>query len=192
MKTSLPDYIIEINRNKKSGLLSIPVKGENKIKMLKLFFREGEVYHVACGDVKGWGCMAQMTASDFTDYFFMPDISLNVQDSNLPSLPVIIHYFKSAVAAVETAPGSQTVDSRPPGGTTVPSSAVHEKLKLALTRQIGPAGSKVLTRIVEQQWRPSSPPRKEDFLQLIEFLKNEIENSNDRNTFLKEAREILS
>jgi hypothetical protein len=190
MKTLLSDFIEEINRSKKSGLLSIPVKGANKL--LKLFFREGEVYYVACGDAKGWGCMAQVTGSEFNDYFFMPDVSLNVQDGNLPSLSDIILYFKSAVAAAETAPGSQTVDSRPSGGKIFPLSVVHDKLKLALTRQIGPAGAKVLNRIVEQQWRPSSPPGKEDFFQLIEFLKNEIENQNDRNTFLEEARDIFS
>ncbi len=190
MKTLLPDFIAEINRNKKSGLLSLTVKGANKL--LKLYFREGEVYYVACGDAKGWGCMALVNGSEFAEYFFLPDVSLSVQDSDLPSVPDIIHYFKSGVTAVETAPGSQIADSRPPGGKSFPSSVVQDKLTLALTRQIGPAGAKVLKRVVEQQWHPSSPPRKEDFFQLIEFLKNEIENPDDRNTFLKEAREIFS
>jgi len=190
MKTPLSDFIVEINQTRKTGLLSVPVKGANK--MLKMYFRTGEVYHVACGDAKGWDCITKMPASDFADYFFMPNISLSVQDDDLPPLPDMIRYFKSAAATVETASGSQAAASQPPGGKNLASADVHDKLKLALTRQIGPAGAKVLKRIVEQQWRPAAPPQKEDFFQLIEFLKNEIENPNDRNTFLEEARKIFS
>jgi hypothetical protein len=190
MKNSLSDFIAEINRDRKSGLLSIPVKGANKL--LKLFFREGELYYIACGDAKGWSCVAQATSYGLTDYFFMPDASVNFQDNNLPALQEIIRHFKSATAAVEPAADPKVAGRPQSTGKIFASAAVLDKLSLALTRQIGPAGGKVVKRIVEQQWHPSSPPSKEDYAQLIEFLKNEIENPDDRNLFIKEAREILS
>ena len=189
MKTSLPEFIEEINQSRKSGLLSIPVTGANTL--LKLFFREGEVYYLTCGNVKGVECLGQITGHECTQYFFMPNVSLNVHDESIPPLSDLIQLFKNAGTVVEAPshPGtgvSQPTPTKPGSATTT-----QENLKLALTRQIGPAGSKVMTRIVEQQWRPSSPPSKEDYLRLIELLKNEIENPDDRNTFYQEARAVL-
>jgi hypothetical protein len=190
MKNSLSDFIAELNRNKNSGLLSIPVKGANKL--LKLFFREGELYYVACGDSKGWSCVAQAGQCDVANYFYMPDASFNLQDNNLPALQDIIQYFKSASTAVDPGAGVKAAGSAQASGTTVASPAVLDAITLALTRQIGPAGGKVVKRIVEQQWHPASPPSKADYAQLIDVLKNEVENPDDRGLFIKEARELLS
>jgi hypothetical protein len=186
----LSDFIAELNRNRKSGLLSVTVKGANKL--LKLFFREGELYYVACGDAKGWSCVAQAGDCESSEYFFMPDASFNVQDSNLPALQEIIHYFKSTATSGDSAAGAKVAGNSPANGKTGSSPGVLENITLALTRQIGPAGGKVVKRIVEQQWHPSSPPSKADYAQLIEFLKNEVENADDRNLFIQEARELLS
>jgi len=190
MKNSLSDFIAELNRNRKSGLLSVTVKGANKL--LKLFFREGELYYVACGDAKGWSCVAQAGDCESADYFFMPEASFNAQDSSLPALQEIVHYFKSTGAAGDPGAGTQATGSAPANGRIVTASGVLDTITLALTRQIGPAGGKVVKRIVEQQWHPSSPPSKADYAQLIELLKSEIENADDRNLFVKEARELLS
>jgi len=38
---------------------------------------------------------------------------------------------------------------------------------------------------------PSSPPSKEDFLKLIDMLKDEIEDSSGRREFLIEANKLL-
>jgi hypothetical protein len=53
-------------------------------------------------------------------------------------------------------------------------------------------GAKVISRIVEQTWKASSPPTREELLQLIDLLKVEIENPDDRSVFVKEATAILS
>jgi len=191
MKNSLSDFIAEINRNRKSGLLSVTIKGANKL--LKLFFREGEIYYISCGDAKGWSCVAQAMGHELADYFFMPDVAFNHQDSTLPSLQEIIQYFKPGTTAGDpgAAPMAAAVNA-PSNGQIFSSAIVLDNLKLALTRQIGPAGGKVVKRIIEQQWRPSSTPTKEEYIQLIDLLKNEVENPEDRNLFIKEAREILS
>ena len=191
MKTALSEFIADINRSRKSGLLSITLKGANTL--LKLFFRDGEVYHITCGNVRGAACLAQVTGGEFMEYFFMPNVALNVHDENLPSLMDIIGCCNAAGSAVEVSPHSR----RGAGQTAIVHTvgdqpAVLEDLKTALIRQIGPAGAKVMSRIVEQKWRASSPPTREEFLRLIDLLKAEIENPDDQNEFIKEAKAILS
>lgn len=192
MKTGLSEFIAEIYEGRKSGLLSIAVKGANT--QLKLFFREGQLYHVTCGSVKGKECLAQAVGQEFSQYFFMPEVSLNVQDGNLPSLADIIQFFKAADKAVEVPAHSGTGGSRPSGAQSGggPPAAALEHLTLALVRQIGPAGAKVFSRTIEQKWRASSPATREDLIRLVNILKDEIENPDDRNEFLKEASTIIS
>lgn len=191
MKTGLSEFIAEINRSRKSGLLSIAVKSANT--QLKLFFREGELYHVTCGNDKGVKCLAQVTGSEFTQFFFMPEVLLNVQDGNLPPLADVIQFFKAADTAMETpAPpvtGNIQHSHVQTGGI---SAAAQENIKLALIRQIGPAGAKVMSRIIEQKWHASSPPTRDELLRLVDFLKDEIENPADRNEFLKETANIIA
>lgn len=191
MKTGLSEFITEINRSGKSGLLSIAVKGANT--QLKLFFREGQLFHVTCGSVKGKECLAQAVGQEFSQYFFMPEVSLNVQDGNLPPLADIIRFFRASDKAVEASSFPETGGSRPPGAQTAGvSAAAQENIKLALVRQIGPAGAKIMSRTIEQKWRASSPPAQEELLRLVDLLKDEIENPDDRNEFLKEAAKIIS
>jgi hypothetical protein len=186
---SLSELIADINQSRKNGLLSITVKGANTL--LKLFFREGEIYHLTFGNCKGAGCLSQVTGNEFAEYFFMPDVSLNVQDGDIPPLTDIIRLFRGQNVAVATQPDSVTGRGQSSSVKRGDLSAAQEQIKLALIRQIGPAGAKVMTRTVGQ-WQTSSPPERNDFLRLIELLKDEIENDDDRNEFLKETREILS
>lgn len=192
MKTGLSEFIAEIYEGRKSGLLSIAVKGVNT--QLKLFFREGQLYHVTCGSVKGKECLAQAVGQEFSQYFFMPEVSLNVQDGNLPSLADIIQFFKAADKAVEVPAHSGTGGSRPSGAQSGggPPAAALEHLAMALIRQIGPVGAKVLSRTIEQKWHASSPHTREDLSSLVNILKDEIENPDDRKEFLKEAAKIIS
>ncbi|MCX5718991.1 MAG: hypothetical protein NT055_03330 [Nitrospirae bacterium] len=71
-------------------------------------------------------------------------------------------------------------------------SHIRDLLKVSLNRQIGPVGEKVLSKVIEKKWRASSPPSREEILELINLLKNEIDDINDRNEFIKEARKIIS
>jgi hypothetical protein len=190
MTTSLSEFIAEINRSRKNGLLSVTVKGANTL--LKLFFREGELYHLTFGNCKGAGCLARVLGNEFADYFFMPEVSLNVQDGDLPPLTDLIQLFRGK-SGTYAAPPDAAVTAGPPAAVKRGDLlTAQEQIKLALIRQIGPAGAKVMTRTVEQKWQSASPPSKNDFLLLIDLLKDEIENANDRNEFLKEARAILS
>jgi len=190
MKKSLSEFISEINQSRKSGLLSITVKGANTL--LKLYFRDGEIYHLTCGNMKGKGCLAQMTETEFADYFFMPNVTLNVVDENLPPLADIIHLFRNHRGTVETAPDPVAARGQPAGVKKGNLLSAQEQLTLALIRQIGPAGTKVSKRIVDEKWKSLSPPSRTDLLRLVNLFKDEIDSEEDRNEFLKETREIIS
>lgn len=188
MKTGLAEFIAELHQTKKSGLLSIPVKGGNT--MLKLFFREGDVYHATCGNVKGAECLMQVAGSEFADYIFMPEMMLNVEDGNLPPLSEILRLLNSS--SRQEAAGFPSAGGPAAGKVAGPSGAVLEGFKLALIRQIGPAGGKVLARVVEQKWSASAAPTADELRRLIELLKGEIETSGDRDEFVKEATKLIS
>jgi hypothetical protein len=189
MTMSLSEFITEINRSRKNGLLSITVKGANTL--LKLFFREGELYHLTFGNCKGAGCIARVIGNEFAEYFFMPEVSLNVEAGDVPPLAEIIQLFRGK-AGTQTAPPGSAVGGAQPVVKRGDLSSAQEQIKLALIRQIGPAGAKVMTKTAEQKWQAASPPSKNDFMLLIDLLKDEIDNADDRNEFVKEARAILS
>jgi hypothetical protein len=190
MKISLSEFIEDINSRKKSGLLSITVKGANTL--LKMFFRQGEIYHLTYGDCRGSGCLEHAIGVELAEYFFMPDVSLNIQDPDLPPLSAIIELFRSQGTVMETAHGQGAMERPSTGGKIIDASSVQERLKMALVRQIGPAGAKVMSRIVGQKWHAPASPGREDYLRLVDLLKNEIENALDQNEFLKEAKAIIS
>ena len=185
MKSTLSEFITELNLGKKSGLLSVTIKGANTL--LKIYFRQGDIYHLTYGNCRGASCLEQAAGADLAEYFFMPDVALNVQDSDLPAVSSVIDLFKNqrAVGGVAHAPGGSA-----PAGRV--GDAALEKLKMALVRQIGPAGAKVMSRIVDTRWHPSASPGKDDYFRLVDLLKNEIENAADQNEFVKEAKTILS
>lgn len=60
-------------------------------------------------------------------------------------------------------------------------------IKLALIRQIGPAGGKVMSRIVDGKWHASAPYSKEDIDALLNLLQNEIDDQEAKNAFMTEA-----
>jgi hypothetical protein len=184
MKSTLSEFITELNLGKKSGLLSVTVKGANTL--LKIFFRNGDIYHLTFGNCRGASCLEQAAGAEMSEYFFMPDVGLNVQDSDLPGVSSIVDLFRNQRAvggAAQAATGSASAGR--------PSDAAMEKIKMAFVRQIGPAGVKVMSRIVGAKWNPPPSPSKDDYHRLIDLLKSEIENAADQGAFVKEAKSIL-
>lgn len=188
MKTGLSDFIADVNRSRKSGLLSITVKGANSL--LKLFFRGGEIYHMTYGNAKGSPCLAQVAGTEFAEYSFMPDVALSVQDEELPSIEQVLSLFRGTNGATETAPHPGIGSGRPAPAGGGGAAAIQEGIKLALIRQIGPAGAKVMAKAVEQNLKSAAPGR-DELLRLVDQLKNEIENPNDRNAFINEAKALI-
>jgi hypothetical protein len=183
VKTSLSDLITDINRTRKTGLLSINIRGSSNL--FKMFFKEGETYHIAFGNYKGSECLSNLDTLDFSEYSFISDIKLDLK-SDIPPTAQIVQLFKVIGKVVEEKGGGGTVS---PGVSL--DVRIGEALKTALTRQIGPAGGKVFTRVVEGKWRPSSTPTRDNLIELIELLKNEIDDADGKNEFVKEARKIV-
>lgn len=188
MNSSLSEFIDELHLGRKSGLLSVTVKGANTL--LKMYFRQGEVYHLTFGNCRGPNCLESVAGADLAQYFFMPDVALNVQDPDIPPVSAIVDLFRGKGSIFGSVSGA--VSHEPAAGGGAGGDALLEKLKMALVRQIGPAGSKVMSRIVGQKWRASASPGKEDYLRLVDLLKNEIENAADQTEFVKEAKTIIA
>ncbi len=189
-KRSLSEFVSEIHGKRSTGLLSITLKGANTL--LKLFFRDGELYHLTCGNIKGSDCLAQVRGSDFAEYFFMPNMTLAISDEKLPPLSEILRLCGAAVAAVEVSPHSGKGEAQPQPSANGGRLAAIEGLTQALIRQIGPAGSKVIARTIEQKWQASTPPTRTELQQLVDLLKNEIENPDDQKAFVAEAGSVIS
>jgi hypothetical protein len=68
---------------------------------------------------------------------------------------------------------------------------IKEGLKVALIKQIGPIGGKIVEKIIQEKWTPSSPPVKEDFIKLIDLLKDEIDDPLSRKEFLTDANKLI-
>jgi len=191
MKFSLSEFITELNLGKKSGLLSVSVKSANTL--LKIYFRDGDIYHVTFGNHRGSKSIEQVTKFELAEYIFIPDISMNISDTDLPPVTAIAELFRNGTAAGGVSSASGTAERPAAAGGSAFSSAatVQERLKTALVRQIGPAGTKVMAKIVSTQWHAPATPGREDYLRLVDLMKAEIENADDQNEFVKEAKTFL-
>ncbi len=193
MKTTIADIVTHLHQGRKTGLLTLRVVQSSNL--FKMFFREGNIYHISYGNIKGAECLTNIDALDFSDYSFITDIKLDISGGGLPATPEIIKLLQMVEKMVESRSGEVAATPANAGSSKAFESGVflqlREKLKVALVRQIGPVGGKIFTKIVEQRWQAQSPPQKNDLLNLISLLKEEIDDMNDRKAFLNEANEII-
>ncbi len=68
---------------------------------------------------------------------------------------------------------------------------IKDSIKIALIRQIGPIGGKILEKYIVEKWTPSNPLTKDDILRLAEMLKDEIEDPLSKREFLAEVNKLL-
>jgi hypothetical protein len=185
--TTLSEIISDIHQNRKTGLLSITIRGDNN--QFKMFFKDGDIYHITCGGQKNSDCIKNCIDLDFSVCFFVPNVKLDAVNANLPAISDIIQIFKSKGIAVEI---KQPDGSGPPAAAAGTSDfgRIREELKVAFIRQIGPAGGKILSKIIDEKWRVSSPS-KADLVNLISLLKGEIEDGENRKLFVSEAEKII-
>lgn len=187
MKTIVAEIVSKIQEEGRTGLLSFTVFGNANL--FKVFFSEGNIYHLACGSLKGPECLANIDAFDFSGYSFISSIKLDVNGGGLPSTGEIVTFLhaigKTTVSGEgQAAPTRQELSPEE-------SARIRDALRVALMKQIGPAGDRIFTRVLQGRSEQSAPFGREDFVEVIGLLKEEIDDGKDREDFLLEARGLL-
>jgi hypothetical protein len=188
---TVADVLTDVSRARKTGLLSLSLRNDNNL--FKLYFLEGEIYHLTCGGKQDTDCLQNCGSSEFVSCFFLADFKLEYKKpALLPSTAEIIALFAQRTDAIEVKPaaGRATIAGMD-AEMNLHFARIREGLKVALIRQIGPAGNKVFTRIVDEKWRVASP-RRADLQQLIALLQGEIDDAENRNQFRSEAEKLIS
>jgi hypothetical protein len=177
------DLTNDIIRNKQSGLLSLVAK--NGKYHVKVFFAEGEIYSLAYGDLKDTDCLAACETLEMSESFFTGGAKITTNERcSLPTSAIIERLEKcmnkkSGPRSTQTGGGAQDL------------SVIQDRLKTALMRQVGPVGDILFSRILEQ-WRPSSPPTRPQLVELVDRMKENIEDDRNKKEFEKEASTIIS
>jgi hypothetical protein len=183
MSILLAKIVGDIHEGRKTGVLTVLVKGGNHL--LKLFFRDGEVYHLTCGNLRDTECVDNINSLELGDCMFLPDVKLDAKAGAVPPTDELIQQLKASAKMVDSRLG--TGGARSMGKEDSDDVKTLEEIKVALIRQIGPAGAKVMSRIAADKWHASMPFTKEDIETLINLLQNEIDDQDGRKAFIKEA-----
>lgn len=177
------DITNNIIQNKQTGLLSLVAK--NGTYHVKIFFAEGEVYRVAYGDLKDADCLDACEMLEMSECFFTSGAKITANDQcSLPTSTIIERLKKS----MDKNGGLQSTETGAAGTQNL--SMMQDRLKKALMRQIGPVGEILLARILEQ-WRPSSPPTRQQLVELVDLMKENIEDDSSKKEFENEAGTII-
>jgi hypothetical protein len=178
------DLTNDIIRNKQSGLLSLVAK--NGKHHVKVFFAEGEIYRLAYGDLKDTDCLAACETLEISESFFTSGAKMTTNEQcSLPTTTIIERLKK----CTDRNRGTRSTETG--GGGTQDLSVIRDRLKVALMRQVGPVGEILFSRILEQ-WRPSTPPTRPQLFELVDRMKESIEDDGNKKEFEKEAGAIIS
>lgn len=177
MKKNLADIFESLAENKTTGFLSISVPAEKNL--FKFYFKNGQLYHISFGFKKGGQCINDLLSKELTSCNFIPSITIDIVSNDIPSMEKLIELFRKNNKVVAVSDSSPDFEK------------IKEGLKTALIKQIGPIGGRIIEKTMQEKWVPSSPPKKEDFLKLIEILQDEIEDPQGKKEFLKDANKLL-
>ncbi|MGB9821889.1 hypothetical protein [Thermodesulfovibrio sp.] len=180
MKKNLADIIDNLSRTKSTGLLTINFSSEKNL--LKFYLKDGEIYHISFGFKKGLQCLDDLASRQPVSCSFIPQISLDMTSDDIPSTEKLIKQLKEM---------NKFIDSQDSTSLSSDFAKIKDGIKTALIRQIGPIGGKITEKYISEKWVPSNPPSKEDFLNLIDMLKEEIEDPQSRREFLQEVNKLL-
>jgi hypothetical protein len=177
------DITNDIIQNKRTGLLSLVAK--NGKYHVKIFFAEGEVYRVSYGELKDADCLTACEALELSESFFSSGAKITTNEKCSVPTPTIVEHLKKCMDKSGCLPSTEKA-----AGGAQDLAAIGDRLKVALTRQVGPVGEILFSRILEQ-WGPSSPPTKQQLIQLVGLMKESIEADSNKEEFEKEAGTII-
>ncbi len=198
LKLLLSNVLGSLISERQTGQLAITIRGAGH--HCKIYFREGDIYHIVCGKQIASECLDSLIAGDLAECFFIPNLRTgSTQKPALTSDQIIgklnehgvMVEFKTMSGIVPNNSASPSHDKiSPAAGKPVDFQRIQEGIKMALIRQIGPVGARIMARAIEQKWRVLSPT-KEDVLELIRILKYEIDDYESQNEFLAETRKLF-
>ncbi len=182
---TLDSVVSDISQKKKTGMLSIMVKVTKQL--FKIYFTDGEIYHLFYGNHKNADCFSDLDVLEFADCFFFSGAKSSTSERIDIPTSKIIERFKAA---------NKSVICKDMGEGAVPAglqdfSAIRDRLKAALVRQVGPVGDIVFTKAVEK-WTASSVPTKQGLGELVNLLAEEIDDPKNRAEFVTEANNVIS
>ncbi|MDI1470965.1 MAG: DUF4388 domain-containing protein [Thermodesulfovibrio sp.] len=179
MKKDLGDIVDNLSKTKSTGLLTINLSSDKNL--LKIYLKDGSIYHISYGFKKGFECLNEIASKEPISYNFIPQIAIDIVSTNLPATEKIITTLKQMNKTVTDSALLQTPDLN----------KIKENIKMALVKQIGPIGGKITEKYINEKWIPSQPPNKEDFLRLVEMLKEEIEDPKSKKEFIEDVNKFL-
>lgn len=181
MKKNLADIIENLYENKSTGLLTIIFTSDKNL--FKFYFKNGEIYHLSFGFKKGIQCLNEIISKEPVTCNFIPQISVDITSNDIPSTEEIITTFKNMnkfINSEESIPFHSSDFQK-----------IKDAIKTALIRQIGPIGGKITEKYIAEKWIPANPPSKDDLLNLVNLLKEEIEDPVSKKEFLNEVNKFI-
>ena len=206
IKPLLADIVEEIQRFRQTGQLAVSITGVGN--HYKIFFRDGDIYHLVCGKLSGAECLAALDVTDFAECFFLPNVRVEKPQGKVPPADLIIRRFREHGIRVERRNPMTAASQRPARAENAeaPVSAplsspetlfgeggsVRGRLEAALAKTIHDVGNKIVATAVEELNSRTTPPTSEEFFWLVERLKEELQGSEAWEGFLDEIEKVLS
>jgi len=182
---TLDSVVSDISQKKKTGMLSVMAKLSRQL--LKIYFVNGEIHSMHFTDRKDQECLNCLSIIEFSDCFFLDGVKPGTGGRiSLPTSEIVerLKAFNKSVVCKDMGEGAV-----PEGFQDL--AAIRDNLKAALIRQIGPVGNVVFPKAIDK-WSASSSPTKEGLGELIDLLKEEIDDPKNKAEFVKEANRIIS
>ncbi len=180
MRSSLENYLEQLHIDKKTGILNIILAFEKNL--FKFYFKEGEIYHISYKIKKGMDSLRELFEKEIKMINFIPDVTIDIENKGLPNTKEIIEEVKklNLYLSLEQSNFSPLEFKK-----------IKEKITLALIKQIGPIGNKVIDRVIKEKWNATIHNTKEDLIKLIGLLVEEIEDPEGKKEFQKELEQYI-
>jgi len=180
--TTLDSVVSDISQKKKTGMLSVMAKLSKQL--LKIYFVDGDIHSMHFTDRKDQECLNGISIIEFSECFFLDGVKPSAGGRiSLPTSEIIgrLKASNRSVVCKESAVPEAFQDF----------AAIRDKLKAAFIRQIGPVGNVVFPKAMDK-WSASSSPTKQGLGELVNLLKEEIDDPKNRAEFVNEANNIIS
>jgi hypothetical protein len=198
LKSLLGNVLQQLATERRTGQLAIVMKGADH--HCRVFMREGAIYHIACGRQSHSECLDFIISGDISECFFIPNLKTSSTQTcpfttdqiigKLNAHGVLVDFKAMSGAVRDPSVSSVRGTTSSSAGNALDFQRIQEGIKVALIRQIGPVGARIMARVMEQKWRVLSPT-KEDIADLIRILQFEIDDYESRTEFVIETKALL-